>query len=499
MDKKRCVIFLLILLATLLFFKFPKYTFSQDNATSESSDSFLFKSGISGSTQVTTSVPVDIDEDGMSNEFEKKYGLDPGSPLDSVLDYDLDGLTNLQEYNIGSNPISVDSDFGFMFDMDEVNNFKNWRDPRDDNDLSPSPIIEMYSNQDTDKDLIKDFDEFYTYQTNPFSKDSDKDGLSDYIEIFQYSTDPNNKDTDFDRLSDDIEINLYLTNPLAWDSDNGGDPDGDEIFNKTNPLVPGDDSGLDWRLYLGEEYHFGVSGSKVNKIDTVTGIDLTMEITRPINTAHILIELDGRTNYIVKKNQDKIRFEIPEEPGLYIMTIQIPTNSDETNYTRISRFVEVKPMGKIYRKQEGTFGDIYNKIISINYVPWAKIEIQKYNTESNKSVRYISSYFNQQSPVYSDEIGTYAVLLDPGLYKINFTKTLLKEDEVILNITEPTIFSNNIIMKQNLDYFTWAGIFTLIYIFVWWLISQIKYQIFQYRLSIPFKLIKVHSNKSEHH
>ncbi len=51
-----------------------------------------------------TEVLVDTDGDGMPDEWEKKYGLDPNDPTDGVKDTDGDGYTNVEEYLNGTNP-----------------------------------------------------------------------------------------------------------------------------------------------------------------------------------------------------------------------------------------------------------------------------------------------------------------------------------------------------------------------------------------------------------
>lgn len=46
----------------------------------------------------------DCDEDGMGDEWEWAHGLDPANPADADWDADGDGLTNLQEARIGTDP-----------------------------------------------------------------------------------------------------------------------------------------------------------------------------------------------------------------------------------------------------------------------------------------------------------------------------------------------------------------------------------------------------------
>ena len=49
-------------------------------------------------------VPVDTDGDGMPDEWEKKYKLNPNDPADGAMDSDGDGYTNVEEYLNGTNP-----------------------------------------------------------------------------------------------------------------------------------------------------------------------------------------------------------------------------------------------------------------------------------------------------------------------------------------------------------------------------------------------------------
>lgn len=47
---------------------------------------------------------VDTDKDGMPDEWEMKYGLNPQDPADAVKDADGDGYTNIEEYLNGTDP-----------------------------------------------------------------------------------------------------------------------------------------------------------------------------------------------------------------------------------------------------------------------------------------------------------------------------------------------------------------------------------------------------------
>ncbi|MHC4676721.1 MAG: hypothetical protein ACYTBZ_29910, partial [Planctomycetota bacterium] len=85
----------------------------------------------------------DSDYDGMPDEWEIKYGLDPADSDDAALDADSDGLKNLKEYWAGTDPTDSDSDNDGMPDGWEVdNNF----DPLDSGDASEDADSDGLSN-----------------------------------------------------------------------------------------------------------------------------------------------------------------------------------------------------------------------------------------------------------------------------------------------------------------------------------------------------------------
>ena len=52
----------------------------------------------------------DTDGDGIPDDVEITLGLDPRNPVDAQEDFDRDGLTNLQEYQLGTGIRNADSD-----------------------------------------------------------------------------------------------------------------------------------------------------------------------------------------------------------------------------------------------------------------------------------------------------------------------------------------------------------------------------------------------------
>jgi hypothetical protein len=91
----------------------------------------------------------DSDGDGIPDDSEIALGLDPHNPVDAQEDFDRDNLSNLREFQLGT-------------------------------DLR---------NRDTDGDGLSDGDEVNRYHTNPLLPDTDGDGIRDGLEI-QTGSDP---------------------------------------------------------------------------------------------------------------------------------------------------------------------------------------------------------------------------------------------------------------------------------------------------------------------
>jgi len=59
--------------------------------------------------ETVTVEDVDADQDGMPNDWEKRYGLNPSDPADANLDKDGDGFTNLEEFEAKTDPTDRES------------------------------------------------------------------------------------------------------------------------------------------------------------------------------------------------------------------------------------------------------------------------------------------------------------------------------------------------------------------------------------------------------
>ena len=145
---------------------------------------------------------LDTDGDGLSDEWEEFYGLDGndnglnpnnlgavGDPEQGADgDSDMDTLTNAREFELGTSPVSDDTD------------------------------------EDGFKDNVEDGGGTYVGPnqtgTNPLNADTDEDGLKDGVEI------PTEEFVDIDQPG---------TDPNTFDSDDDGIGDGEEIFLGRDP------------------------------------------------------------------------------------------------------------------------------------------------------------------------------------------------------------------------------------------------------------------------
>ncbi|WP_445359972.1 PQQ-binding-like beta-propeller repeat protein [Microbulbifer sp. EKSA005] len=135
----------------------------------------------------------DSDNDGMEDMYEFEYGLNLLVD-DSAGDIDADGLTNLQEYVLGSSPINIDTDGDFLSDFEESNTY------------GTSPVL-----ADTDGDRMRDGWEVL-YSLDPIdaddaANDEDFDSFTNIEEFFS-DTSP-------------VDSNSYPL-PVVWATYQGG-------------------------------------------------------------------------------------------------------------------------------------------------------------------------------------------------------------------------------------------------------------------------------------
>lgn len=205
----------------------------------------------------------DDDNDGMPDVWESTYGLNPLYAGDAALDADGDGLTNLREYQLGTNPSVADPDSDGDGILDVLDAFPlnanewldadgdgigNNADPDDDNDGMPdsweatyglNPLYAGDAGQDPDGDGWTNLQE-YQQGSNPLVADRDNDGIPDGWEN-SHGLNPNDAtdaglDYDGDGLTNLTEYH-FNTDPWNPDSDFDGISDGAEFFGMLVPVI----------------------------------------------------------------------------------------------------------------------------------------------------------------------------------------------------------------------------------------------------------------------
>lgn len=171
---------------------------------------------------------VDSDGDGLTDQFEitelagwtlpNKVDTDQDTVADGAEDIDADGLTNLQEQDLGTSPTNPDTDGDGVDDGTEVAQGSN-------------PLV---ADQPRAPPLPGDLPPFVPA---PNETDTDGDGLIDVAEE-EVLSDVNNADSDGDGLSDGTEVNDLGINPLVQDTDGDGLRDDYEVAHA-------EDQGLD--------------------------------------------------------------------------------------------------------------------------------------------------------------------------------------------------------------------------------------------------------------
>ncbi|MFO6422800.1 hypothetical protein ACK8OT_05265, partial [Motilimonas sp. KMU-193] len=159
---------------------------------------------------------VDSDSDGMPNTWERRFGLRDYDPFDAHFDLDADGLTNLQEFQLGSRPDLADTDLDGEPDSTDV-----------------APTNALYK-QDQDNDGLPDtWEVIYgldVHGAHDAAHDFDADGLTN-LQEFELGTSPVNPDTDNDGVPDDRDF-APTNSRYKIDQDKDGMPLSWELANR---------------------------------------------------------------------------------------------------------------------------------------------------------------------------------------------------------------------------------------------------------------------------
>ncbi len=379
----------------------------------------------------------DTDGDGMHDRWERVNSLDPLDPADAPLDADMDGVTNLDEFLLGTDPQGSDSDGDGLSDGLEMQ------------------IGTSISNVDSDADGMEDGWE-YNNGLNPLSPgdasaDLEPDGLDNLTE-FQLGTNPNNDDSDGDTLLDADEVNNFGTDPALADTDGDRLDDDEELLNGTDPLTvsadtDGDGMPDDWESARGTLALVADAGADPDN-DNVVNVVEYLRNSLPLNSA----SLPTLNDWHVDSN----------------VSPAVEDGSALNPYTRIDRALAVAQPGDTLRIASGLYNSNTEQIISLNQnvrllgppdrsavvqgigvnvgtsVLWARIENMTFN---------LSSFFGIQG----DNVELVRSTLDVtnGLVVQSAYRPLLQQsilnnsggarDLALLNTTEASVINNTIV------------------------------------------------------
>ena len=191
---------------------------------------------------------IDTDKDGLIDYLEQYYESDP-----NATDTDDDGLSDYFEvYYLGYCPNNNDTDKNGINDADE---------DYDNDGLCNLKEQEIGTNPafyDTDHDSVSDYDEIELYHTDPSKDDSDGDGVVDGIEIANGS-DPLTEDSSFvetiypSAVDENNTVSAGVS--VVTDSKGAGSLTISKVWSGENPFITSTIPG-----YLGSAYNFTVEG-----------------------------------------------------------------------------------------------------------------------------------------------------------------------------------------------------------------------------------------------
>ena len=335
-------------------------------------------------------------------------GLDSANGDDASADFDLDGLTNLEEFNLGTSIFLNDTDGDGLSDSNEIS-------------LGSNPLL-----PDTDGDQLLDGDEINpTSDTdrdgiiNLLDSDSDGDGLPDGVEL-SLGLDPLRTDSNFNGIPDgsedsdgdglpNIEEVAENTDPNNADTDGDGLPDGEEVVDgadgtTTNPLVADTDGD---GMLDGYESRFGLDPNDPsdapldNDGDGLTNLEESELGTDPFNddiTPPQVAQIDpvDGTLDVATNSVIVVRFSEPLA-GFSIVDGVVTVNDSD---------IGLDVAGSVILSDDG---------LSVSFIPDEQLAAQTIHNISVQNVRDVAGNLLTETFTSEFETGDLADLIRPTI------------------------------------------------------------------------------------
>ncbi len=343
---------------------------------------------------VSINVSGDTDADGMLDWYEDYYGFDKLSAADAILDADNDGLTNVEEHDLSTNPTSNDTDADGLTDFDEVNIYAS--SPR---------------HSDTDGDGMPDGWEveqgFNLLDLTDASLDSDGDTVSN-LEEYLVQTDPNDSSSVPDIITDvaySFEDQLVpdtwvIDSSLAnWYVDNAAASEG--IFS----------------LYTEDEAEISLSGF-------FAGNELTFKAMSSCGWSHNLkISIGSEIkNFSIGNNWEQQSLLIPRG----VQTISIHAAYDDCTVrideVQLSQLENIQSSGIQYVTQHGNklnFYDYNNQFVRSTDIPYEGNEARDLTVLDDGRIAIFNGVFTPKLSIYDPEQHTWQSLSHNGWGIVN--------------------------------------------------------------------------------
>lgn len=292
-------------------------------------------------TPIPTGIPEDIDydkdsdSDGLPDDIEDYYGTDKNKA-----DTDGDGVNDLCELILNSDPKTADNIGGLDRDGDGLSNAK-------ESELGTNPTV-----KDTDMDGLSDGEEYKRYGTDPLKYDTDYDGISDYNEV-QLGSNPKLPDSNVKRYqSKTLKISDNSALKGVTEVSVSGDISGSMIENtKIEDIYGKDQHTSSIEALVGNPVSITTTGA----FDTMT---ITFKYTESLNEKNLRIMWYDEENceYVVLDN-----YNLDESNK----TISVTTDHFST-YMLIDEEVWVKTWAKACASLNYSGGNRYSNIVHPN-------------------------------------------------------------------------------------------------------------------------------------